>query len=114
MQIFISFICKINLHYITFLTVAFFCSSGCAPTPLEVVEEWKSKGWKVVDVHGVEGPTKRHGKLMSKEAKAVEASWVENGKRLTKVYQQDRVQVLVLRFFKDNDDQYAVVMTKKK
>lgn len=114
MQIFMSLFCNFNFYYITFLVFSFFGTSGCAPSPLEIVEEWKSKGWKVVDVHGVEGPIKRHGKLMSKQAKAVEASWVENGKRLTKVYQQDRAYILVLRFFKDNDDQYAVVMKQKK
>ena len=95
-------------------SVAFFLLLGCAPSTSEVVKDWQDKGWSLVDVQGSEGPVERYAKLMSKKAQAVEASWIENGKRCTKVYSQTNHFILVLRFFKKNGDQFAVVMKKKK
>jgi hypothetical protein len=105
----ISFFAKqFPIHSLLLLVV------GCAPSAHDIVEEWKAKGWTIVDVLGTEGSIKRHGKLMSDQAQAVEASWVEKGRRKTKVYPQKRDRILVLRFFKDDDDQFAVVMKKRK
>ena len=87
---------------------------GCAPSANEVVEEWKAQGWRVVKVHGTQGKIIRHGKLISEQAKAIEASWIENGTRKTKLYQQTKDQFLVLRFFKKNKDEFVVVMKKRK
>jgi len=95
-------------------SVTFFLLLGCAPSAPEVVKDWQDQGWSLIDVHGTEGPFERYGKLMSKKAQAVEASWVENGKRSTKVYSQTNNLILVLRFFKKNGDQFAVVMKKIK
>ena len=95
-------------------SVAFCLLLGCAPSAPEVVKDWQDQGWSLVDVHGSEGPVERYAKLMSKKAKAVEASWVENGKRCTKVYSQTNHFILVLRFFKKKGDQFAVVMKKRK
>ena len=87
---------------------------GCSPTANDTVKEWQTLGWQIEKVHGIEGPIQRHAKLMSEQAKAVEASWVENGVRKTKIYPQSRYQILVLRFFKTDGDQFAVVMKKRK
>jgi hypothetical protein len=97
----------------TLASFVFFLLLGCAPSAPEVVEDWQEQGWSLVDVHGSEGPVERSAKLMSKKAQAVEASWIENGKRSTKVYSQTNHSILVLRFFKKNGDQFAVVMKKE-
>ena len=97
------------------LASAVFCLLlACAPSAPEVVKDWQDQGWSLVDVHGSEGTVERYGKLMSKKAQGVEASWIENGKRITKVYSQTNHFILVLRFFKKNGDQFAVVMKKRK
>ncbi len=106
----------ISLKRVDALTVLviLFCLVGCSPTANDTVKEWQNLGWQLEKVHGVEGPIQRHAKLMSEQAKAVEASWVENGVRKTKIYPQSRYQILVLRFFKTDGDQFAVVMKKRK
>ncbi len=86
----------------------------CSPSANDVVSEWRSKGWEIVEIHGTEGPVKRHGKLLSLKAQAVEASWIEKGMRKTKLYRQTNHHYLVLRFFKHDDDQFAAVMRKRK
>ena len=92
-----------------------FCFFGCSSQTADgVVLDWESKGWTSVSVHGKIGPITRHGKLSSPKAQAVEASWVEGGKRKTKVYSQTSHFYLVLRFFKEDGDQFAVVMKKRK
>ena len=65
-------------------SAAFCLLLACAPSAPEVVKDWQDQGWSLVDVHGTEGPVERYGKLMSKKAQAVEASWIENGKRIHK------------------------------
>ena len=64
--------------------------------------------------HGIEKEFKRHGTLMSEQAHAIEASWIEKGKRKTKLYPQDSYYYLVLRFFCKDGDEFAVVMKKRK
>ena len=98
--------------WIIFVTFALLM--GCAVSPNDVVEEWKAKGWKVEKIHGTQGPVHRHGKLISKQAQAIEASWMENGRRRTKLYPQVNYQYLVLRFFKKDKDEFVVVMKKRK
>jgi len=98
--------------WITFVTFALLI--GCAVSPNDLVEEWKAEGWKVEKIHGSQGPVYRHGKVISKQARAIEASWIENGRRRTKLYPQVNYQYLVLRFFKKDKDEFVVVMKKKK
>ena len=88
--------------------------SGCAPSANDVVEEWKAKGWRIVEVRRIQGKIVRHGKLISEQAQAIEASWIEHGNRKTKLYHQIKDQFLVLRFFKKNKDEFVVVMKKRK
>ena len=88
--------------------------SGCSPSANEIVEEWQIEGWKIEKIHGTQGPVHRHGKLISKQAQAIEASWMENGRRRTKLYPQVNYQYLVLRFFKKDKDEFVVVMKKRK
>ena len=88
---------------------------GCSKqTPNEVVLDWEEQGWIRVAVHGEVGPSQRNSKLSSEQAEAVEASWVERGRRKTKVYSQKTHYHMVLRFFKEDGDQFSVVMKKKK
>ena len=101
------------IHYI-FIIILFAGLFGCAPSPLDIVEDWKEKGWQIVKVHGIQGEIERHGKLISEQAKAIEASWVVNGERKTKLYSQSNHKILLLRFFKKDGDQFAVVMKKRK
>lgn len=65
-------------------------------------------------IHGVEKEFNRHGILMSEQAQAIEASWIEKGERKTKLYKQDTHYYLALRFFCKDGDEFAVVMKKKK
>ena len=88
---------------------------GCSKqTPTEVVLDWEEQGWIRVAVHGEVGPSERNSKLSSEQAQSVEASWVERGRRKTKVYSQKTHYQMVLRFFKEDGDQFSVVMKKKK
>ena len=103
-----------NRNYLFFFFVITLGLMGCAPSANDIVVEWKSRGWRIEKIHGIQGPIKRHGKLMSERAKAVEASWIENGVRKTKIYPQTNQNILVLRFFKNDGDQFAVVLTKRK
>jgi len=88
--------------------------SGCSPSANEIVEEWQNEGWKIEKIHGQQGAIDRHGKLMSEQAQAIEASWIENGKRKTKLYPQVNYRFVVLRFFKKDADEFVVVMKKRK
>lgn len=89
--------------------------TGCSsPTPEEVVLEWEQQGWERVAIHGKVGPVQRKSKLNSEQAKSVEASWIERGKRKTKIYSQRTHFHTVLRFFKEDGDQFVVVLKKKK
>jgi hypothetical protein len=88
--------------------------TACAPSTNEVVQEWVHQGWKIESIHGTEGKIQRHGKLMSKNARAIEASWIENGERKTQLYHQTNYHYMVLRFFKSDGDKFVVVMKKRK
>jgi len=94
--------------------LSLFLILGCAPEMNEVVQEWKDKGWTQVRTHGTKKDFNRCGTLMSEKAQAVEASWVENGKRKTKLYTQDSHHYLALRFFCKDGDEFVIVMRKRK
>ena len=51
---------------------------------------------------------------MSERAKAVEVSWVQNGERKKKLYRQNSHYYMALRFFCKDDDEFAIVMRKRK
>ncbi len=87
---------------------------GCSPSANEVIVEWQTQGWIIEKVHGQQGAIHRHGKLISKQAQAIEASWIENGTRKTKLYPQVNYNFMVLRFFKKDGDEFVVVMKKRK
>ncbi|OUU06769.1 MAG: hypothetical protein CBC00_10335 [Verrucomicrobia bacterium TMED40] len=87
---------------------------SCSQNVSEVVEDWKQKGWSKVAFHGVASEFIRHGKLMHEKAQSVEASWIQNGVRKTKLYRQSNHHYLMLRFFKKNKDEFVVVMRKRK
>ena len=88
--------------------------SGCSPIPDDIINEWKENGWSYVSTHGSIGEVKRTGVLQSEKAQAVEAAWTEKGKRKTKLYQQTSHYYVVLRFFKADDEEFVVVMRKRK
>ena len=87
---------------------------GCSQNPDDIISQWKGKGWSFVATHGKIGEVKRTGVLQSDRAQAVEAAWVEHGKRKTKLYPQSSHHYAVLRFIKNDQDEFVVVMKKRK
>lgn len=102
-----------NIRYLL-LTIPFLLLLGCAPEMDDVIKEWKDKGWDKVSTLGVVDQFNRHSILMSEKAQAIEASWIVNGRRKTKLYEQGTYYFLVIRFFCKNKDEFAVVMKKRK
>ena len=97
-----------------FLFSLLVCLGACSQNPEDLIGEWKDDGWTYVATHGIKGDVKRTGKLQSEKAQAVEAAWVEGGNRKTKLYQQNTYFYAVLRFIKDDEDEFVVVMKKRK
>ena len=87
---------------------------GCTIDVDQIVKDWEEKGWSKVRKHGLQKDYKRHSILMSERAKAVEVSWVQNGERKTKLYRQDSHYYMALRFFCKDDDEFAIVMRRRK
>ncbi len=87
---------------------------GCSQNPDDIINQWKDKGWSYVATHGKKGEVKRTGVLQSDRAQAVEAVWVEHGKRKTKLYPQSSHHYAVLRFIKNEQDEFVIVMKKRK
>ena len=87
---------------------------GCGQKPEDLIADWKKKGWSYVTTHGSMGSFSRTGFLKSDKAQAVEASWIEGGKRKVKVYSQQTYHFVVLRFFREDGDEFVVVMRKRK
>ncbi len=87
---------------------------SCSKDVSEVVGDWKSEGWSEVASHGEPSEFLRHGRLMHEKAQSIEASWIVDGKRKTKLYRQANHHYLVLRFFKKNEDEFVVVMRRRK
>ena len=83
--------------------------AACSQNPQHLIDEWKGDGWTYVATHGTEGDVKRTGKLQSEKAEAV-----EGGNRKTKLYQQRTYFYAVLRFIKHDEDEFVVVMKKRK
>ena len=100
-------------RFFSIIIVSFFLC-GCAPDVDQIVKDWEEKGWSKVRKHGLQKDYKRHSILMSERAKAVEVSWVQNGERKTKLYRQNSHYYMALRFFCKDDDEFAIVMRKRK
>ena len=67
-----------------------------------------------VSTHGKKGDVKRTGKLQSEKAQSIEVAWVERGRRKTKLYSQTTHYYAALRFFCEDNDEFVVVMKKRK
>jgi hypothetical protein len=87
---------------------------GCSTDPNDIISQWKEDGWKLVNFHGQKKPAEHWSKLSSEKAKGVEAVWVENGTRKTKIYPQNKDWVTVLIFHHGNGEKAAAVMKKRK
>ena len=94
--------------------LGFLLIGGCSKNPEYLIEKWKKDGWIYVSTHGKKGDVKRTGKLQSQKAQAVEAAWVDRGRRKTKLYQQTSHYYLILRFIKHDNDEFVVVMKRRK
>ena len=88
--------------------------TACSPEPAEVVGDWEEDGWSKVRTHGKVTDYVRRGKLKSERAQSIEASWIENGKRKTKLYPQTTHYHVVLRFFCRDGDEFVIVLRKRK
>lgn len=87
---------------------------SCSRDYNSTVEEWKEDGWSVVEEFGKVGDFIHQTKIKSNSAKAVEALWVIDGKRQTKLFPQNSNYYVVLRFKKTDGDVFVVVMSKRK
>ena len=89
-------------------------SVSCSKEPAEVVADWEGDGWSKIKTHGVEQEFVRQGKLASEKAKSIGVSWIERGKRKTKIYSQSTYYYTALRFFCEDGDEFVIVMRKRK
>ena len=96
------------------LTTLLLLLCNCAKQPEEVVADWEEDGWSKIRTHGVQKEFKRQGKLASEKAQSIEVSWIERGKRKTKLYSQSTHYYAALRFFCEDGDQFVIVMRKRK
>ena len=97
-----------------FLTTLLLLLCNCAKQPEEVVADWEEDGWSKIRMHGVQKEFVRQGKLASEKAQSIEVSWIERGKRKTKLYSQSTHYYAALRFFCEDGDQFVIVMRKRK
>ena len=97
-----------------FLTTLLLLLCNCAKQPEEVVAEWEEDGWSKIRTHGVQKEFVRQGKLASEKAQSIEVSWIERGKRKTKLYSQSTHYYAALRFFCEDGDEFVIVMRKRK
>ena len=88
--------------------------ASCAVDPESVVTDWEEEGWSRIRTHGVKREAVRHGKLESEQAQSIEVSWIERGKRKTKLYPQSTHYYAALRFFCEDGDEFVIVMRKRK
>ena len=96
------------------LTTLLLLLCNCAKQPEEVVADWEEDGWSKIRTHGVPKEFKRQGKLASEKAHSIEVSWIERGKRKTKLYSQSTHYYAALRFFCEDGDEFVIVMRKRK
>ncbi len=87
---------------------------SCSGDYSSIVDDWEDEGWQVVEEFGSVGAYTHYTDLKNERAQAVEASWVINGERKTKLYQQSSKRYLVLRFERTDGDVFAVVMSKRR
>ena len=87
---------------------------SCSRDYSSIVMDWKEEGWQVVEEFGTVGDYLHYTELSSDRALAVEASWVVEGERKTKLYEQGSKSFLVLRFERADGDVFAVVMSKRR
>ena len=87
---------------------------SCSQEPADIVADWKEDGWSKFKTHGAQKEFVRQGKLASEKAKSIEVSWVERGKRKTKLYPQTTHYYAALRFFCEDGDEFVIVMRKRK
>ena len=87
---------------------------SCSQEPAEIVADWEEDGWSKVKTHGVEKEFVRQGKLASEKAQSIGVSWIERGKRKTKIYSQSTYYYTALRFFCEDGDEFVIVMRKRK
>jgi len=88
--------------------------SSCSKEPAEIVADWEEDGWSKIRTHGVQKEFERQGKLASEKAQSIEVSWIERGKRKTKLYSQSTHYYAALRFFCEDGDEFVIVMRKRK
>ena len=101
---------KLTGYFLQWIAVAALVS--CSKDHASVIEDWKEDGWSVVEELGEVGDFTYQTDIKRETAKAVEASWIVNGERKTKLFPQNSESYLVLRFKKDSGDVFAVVMSK--
>ena len=87
---------------------------SCSQEPADIVADWKEDGWTKFKNHGRQKEFVRQGKLASEKAKSIEVSWVERGKRKSKLYSQTTHYYAALRFFCEDGDEFVIVMRKRK
>ena len=87
---------------------------SCSQEPADIVADWKEDGWSKFKTHGRQKEFVRQGKLASEKAKSIEVSWVEHGKRKSKLYSQTTHYYAALRFFCEDGDEFVIVMRKRK
>ena len=102
------------MKHLLLLTTLLLLLCNCAKQPEEVVADWEEDGWSKIRTHGVQKEFKRQGKLASEKAHSIEVSWIERGKRKTKLYSQSTHYYAALRFFCEDGDQFVIVMRKRK
>jgi hypothetical protein len=103
-------------HSYRSLVLCFFLGLGgsCSKEPAEVVAAWEQEGWSKFRSHGTEKEFTRQGKLGSEKAESIKVSWIEGGKRKTKLYSQSTYYFTALRFFCEDGDEFVIVMRKRK
>ena len=102
------------MKHLLLLTTLLLLLCNCAKQPEEVVADWKEDGWSKIRTHGVQKEFVRQGKLASEKAHSIEVSWIERGKRKTKLYSQSTHYYAALRFFCEDGDEFVIVMRKRK
>ena len=87
---------------------------SCSRDYSSIVMDWQEEGWQEVEEFGPVGDYLHYTELRSDRALAVEASWVVEGERKTKLYEQGSKSYLVLHFERADGDVFAVVMSKRR
>ena len=87
---------------------------ACSQEPADIVADWEEDGWSKFKTHGAQKEFVRQGKLASEKAKSIQVSWIERGKRKTKLYPQSTHYYTALRFFCEDGDEFVIVMRKRK